>query len=135
MVKLKEDFVTSEIDSKSIILNLISGKYYSSNEVGSHIINVISSKNNVTIDELYEILYGKFYCSIDKIIEETDEFINKLLNYELFQKISYIYKNIYIFFFIFLTLFILEHILGFWFSKITKKFLTKLSKNKIIQIF
>lgn len=84
--KLKEDFVTSEIDSKSIILNLISGKYYSSNEVGSHIINVISSKNNVTIDELYEILYGKFDCSIDKIIEETDEFINKLLEYEVISK-------------------------------------------------
>ena len=51
----------------------------------------------------------------------------------LFQKISYIYKNIYIFSFIFFnTLYFGTYFRFFGFSKITKKIsYTKLSKNKI----
>lgn len=75
-IQLKEDLITSKIGDEIVLMTIESGKYFSINQVGSQIWELI--KQPTTAEEVCRELIGEYTVSMEQCLNDTLPFLNKL---------------------------------------------------------
>lgn len=75
-IQLKEDLLTSKIGDEIVLMTIESGKYFSINQVGSKIWEMI--KKPVTVEDVCKELTEEYAVSIEQCLSDTLPFLEKL---------------------------------------------------------
>jgi hypothetical protein len=75
-IKLSDSVIAREIDGRAVLINLDSGFYYSLNEVGCIVFNLILKHGD--FDEILEEIEGRFEVAESEAREDLEAFIGSL---------------------------------------------------------
>ena len=76
MYKVSDKVVFREIDDRIVLINLESGYYYSLNECGRFIFNLL--RKNKNMPEVLEAIKSKFKVSLETAKGDLEQFIEEL---------------------------------------------------------
>jgi hypothetical protein len=76
IIQLKEDLLTSKIGDEIVLMTIESGKYFSINQVGSQIWEMI--KKPVTAEDVCKELIQEYDVGMEQCLNDTLSFLDKL---------------------------------------------------------
>lgn len=75
-VKVPDDILISTLQSESVILNLNSESYFGLDEVGTHILSVLSTSNS--IQAAYDVLLDEYEVDAEVLRQDLASLIERL---------------------------------------------------------
>ena len=75
-VKVPDDILISTLQSESVILNLNSESYFGLDEVGTHILSVLSKSNS--IQAAYDVLLDEYEVDAEVLRQDLASLIERL---------------------------------------------------------
>lgn len=75
-VKVPDDILISTLQSESVILNLNSESYFGLDEVGTHILSILSTSNS--IQAAYDVLLDEYEVDAEVLRQDLASLIERL---------------------------------------------------------
>ena len=86
VIKRAEDIPWNVVDDEVVLLNLDSGHYYSLNESGRRIWELLDGEN--TIPDIIGVICEEFNVDQEKAVKDINELIDELLNEKLVSAVT-----------------------------------------------
>ncbi len=86
VIKRAEDIPWNVVDDEVVLLNLDSGHYYSLNESGRRIWELLDGEN--TIPDITSVICEEFNVDQEKAVKDINELIDELLNEKLVSAVT-----------------------------------------------
>ncbi|MBI4454473.1 MAG: PqqD family protein [Acidobacteria bacterium] len=80
-VALPADVLIRELDGESVILNLNNGRYFGLDEVGTHMLGVLSTSNS--IQAAFEALLSEYDVPSDRLRQDLHNLVERLVKHGL----------------------------------------------------
>ncbi len=84
LIRNTEDFLFTEVDGESVVMNVSTGAYFGMNEVCTRIWHAFDRE--LTFDQLIEVLLGQYQVDEDTCRTETQDVVGKLLKSQILNR-------------------------------------------------